>query len=933
MNPQPMTLSQRLAVRDSVTHLLEESPTLETAARGALQTVCGGLTWEWGALWVVGPRGDVLVCIETWHAPASRFPQFEAVCRGCTFERGVGLPGRVWADARPAWIPDIVRDPNFPRAPIASGEGLHAAFGFPILLGGEVLGVMEFFSREIAQPDADVLQMLGSIGSQIGQFLERRRAEKDRERLAREKSALLESTSEGVYGMDLEGRCTFINPAGAALLGYQPEDLLGKNMHDTMHHSRPDGSPYPDEECPINREMRAGTGTRVDGEVLWRRDGTPFPAEYSSSPIWVDGRIEGAVVTLTDITLRKGVEEVQKKAKEAAEDANRAKSDFLARMSHEIRTPMNAIIGMADLLWETSLSSEQREYVRIFRKAGSQLLDLINDILDLSKVESGHLVLESIDFDLGEVLDKTLEMMAIRAHEKGLELALRIAPEVPAALVGDPARLRQVLINLIGNAIKFTEKGEVIVRVDREPDGGGAGALRFAVFDTGIGIPEAARELIFAPYTQVDTSTTRKFGGTGLGLTISRRVVELMQGRIWAESSIGVGSTFYFTARLAVGSKPPLRGPSGPMDLKDTKTLVIDDNATNRVILREMLSRWGAVVTEAEGGEQGLSELRRAQEAGRPYSLVLLDRRMPGVDGFQVAQHIHHDPAMAETIILMLTSDNRAGDVARGRELGVAAYLVKPVKQAELLEAIQEARAGAATAAERPVAQPDGVPDGAQGLRILLAEDSQDNVLLIQSYLKASGCSADVAGNGEVALRKFISGTYDIVLMDVQMPVMDGYAATRKIRQWEGDNGATPVPILALTAHALPEEVRKSLDAGCTAHLTKPIRKATLLRAIEEHTTGVVRVDAGLAELVPGFLENRRIDLDAIASSLARSDYESVRILGHNMKGTGAGYGFPRITELGASLEQAAGRCESEEIRARTAELSRYLHGLLVKYD
>jgi two-component system sensor histidine kinase/response regulator len=934
MNPHPMNLSQRLAVRDSVTHLLEDS-TLEAAARGALQTVCESLTWEWGALWVVGPRGDVLVCVETWHAAASRFPQFEAACRQRTFARGVGLPGRVWADARPAWIPDIVRDPNFPRAPIAAGEGLHAAFGFPILLGGEVLGAMEFFSREIAQPDADLLQMLGSIGSQIGQFLERRRAEKDRERLAREKSALLESTSEGVYGMDLAGRCTFINPAGAALLGYQPEDLLGKNMHQTMHHSRPDGSPYPDEECPINREMRAaGTGTRVDCEVLWRGDGTPFPAEYSWSPIWVDGHIEGAVVTLTDITLRKGVEEVQKKAKEAAEDANRAKSDFLARMSHEIRTPMNAIIGMADLLWETSLTSEQREYVRIFRKAGGQLLDLINDILDLSKVESGHLALESIDFDLGEVLDKTLEMMAIRAHEKGLELALRIAPEVPAALVGDPARLRQVLIYLIGNAIKFTEKGEVIVRVDREPEDGGAGALRFAVFDTGIGVPEEARELIFAPYTQVDTSTTRKFGGTGLGLTISRRVVELMQGRIWAESSIGVGSTFYFTARFAVGSKLPLRGPSGPMDLKDMKTLVIDDNATNRVILREMLSRWGAVVTEAEGGEQGLSELLRAQQAGGPYSLVLLDRRMPGVDGFQVAEHVHQHPAMAETIILMLTSDNRAGDVARGRALGVAAYLVKPVKQAELLEAIQGARAGAAPAAKRPAAQPeDGAPDGARGLRILLAEDSQDNVLLIQSYLKASGCSPDVAGNGEVALRKFISGSYDIVLMDVQMPIMDGYAATRKIRQWEGENGATPVPILALTAHALPEEVRKSLDAGCTAHLTKPLRKATLLRAIEEHTTGVVRVDADLAELVPGFLENRRTDLDAIASALARADYENVRILGHNMKGSGAGYGFNRITELGASLEQAAGRCESEEIRARAAELSRYLDGLHVKYE
>jgi PAS domain S-box-containing protein len=928
-----MNFSQRLAVRDSVTHLLEESPTLEAAARGALKTVCESLTWEWGALWVVGPRGDVLVCIETWHAPASRFPQFEAACRERTFARGVGLPGRVWADARPAWIPDIVRDPSFARAPIAAGEGLHAAFGFPIVLNGEVLGAMEFFSREIAQPDADLLQMLGSIGSQIGQFLERRRAEKDRERLAREKSALLESTSEGIYGMDLAGRCTFINPAGAALLGYQPEELLGKNMHETMHHSRPDGSPYPDEECPINREIRAGTGARVDDEVLWRRDGTPFPAEYSSSPIWVDGHIDGAVVTLTDITLRKGVEEVQKKAKEAAEDANRAKSDFLARMSHEIRTPMNAIIGMADLLWETSLNSEQREYVRIFRKAGGQLLDLINDILDLSKVESGHLALESIDFDLGEVLDKTLEMMAIRAHEKGLELALRIAPEVPAALVGDPARLRQVLINLIGNAIKFTEKGEVIVRIDREPEDGGVGALRFAVSDTGIGIPEEAREVIFAPYTQVDTSTTRKFGGTGLGLTISRRVVELMQGRMWAESRIGVGSAFYFTARFAVGSKLPPRGRSGPMDLEDMKTLVIDDNATNRKILREMLSRSGAVVTEAEGGEQGLSELLRAQQAGEPYSILLLDRRMPEVDGFQVAEHIHQNPGLAETIILMLTSENRAVDVARGRALGVAAYLVKPVKRAELLEAIQEALAGGVPAAERLLAQPDGVPDGAQGLRILLAEDSQDNVLLIQSYLKASGCTPDVARNGEDALRKFISGSYDIVLMDVQMPIMDGYAATRRIREWERENGAAPAPILALTAHALPEEVRKSLDAGCTAHLTKPIRKATLLSAIEEHTTGVVRVDADLAELVPGFLENRRTDLDAIASALARVDYENVRILGHNMRGSGAGYGFNRITELGASLEQAAVRCESEEIRARAAELSRYLDGLHVKYE
>jgi CheY-like chemotaxis protein len=351
------------------------------------------------------------------------------------------------------------------------------------------------------------------------------------------------------------------------------------------------------------------------------------------------------------------------------------------------------------------------------------------------------------------------------------------------------------------------------------------------------------------------------------------------------------------------------------------------------MILRDMLARWGAVVTEADGGERGLAELRRAHLAGAAYSLVLLDRRMPDVDGFQVAEHIHQDPALAETIILMLTSDNRAGDVARGRALGVAAYLVKPLKRSELFEAIQEARAGAAPASERTVAHPDAVSDGSPPLRILLAEDSPDNVLLIQSYLKASGWRADVAGNGEIAVRTFIAGTYDLVLMDVQMPVMDGYAAARKIREWEAEHLATRVPILALTAHALPEEVRKSLAAGCTAHLTKPIRKATLLRAIEEHATGVVHVDASLAELVPGFLDNRRTDLDAIASAVARGDYDNVRILGHNMRGSGTGYGFTRITELGASLEQAAGRREAGEIVARAAELTRYLDGLHVKYE
>ncbi len=745
--------------------------------------------------------------------------------------------------------------------------------------------------------------------------------------------SLFESNIDALMTTDPAGIITDVNKQMEALTGCTRDELIGA----------PFKSYFTDpERAETSIKLVLSEKKVTNYELTARaRDGKETVVSYNATTFYDrDRRLQGVFAAARDVTERKRLDQVlQEKnvelegARSAAEKANLAKSDFLAHMSHEIRTPMNAIIGMADLLWETSLASEQREYVRIFRKAGSQLLDLINDILDLSKVESGHLVLENIDFDLGEVLDKTLEMMAIRAHEKGLELALRIAPEIPTALVGDPARLRQVLINLIGNAIKFTEQGEVIVRIERDPEDAAAGALRFAVCDTGIGVPEETRELIFAPYSQVDTSTTRKFGGSGLGLAISRKIVELMQGRIWAESSIGAGSTFYFTARFAVGGKPPLRVPSGLMDLKDVKTLVIDDNTTNRLILREMLSQWGAVVTEAEGGEQGLSELLRAQQAAVPYALVLLDCRMPAVDGFQVAEQIHQHPTMAGTTILMLTSDNRVGDFARSRDLGVAAYLVKPVKRAELLEAIQEARAGVAALVEP--AAPGSVLEDAQGLRILLAEDSPDNVLLIQSYLKASGCSVDLACNGEVALQMFISGTYDVVLMDVQMPVMDGYSATRRIRQWESENRARPVPILALTAHALPEEVRKSLDAGCTAHLTKPIHKATLLHAIEEHTVGRVhvRVDSGLAELVPGFLENRRRDVEAIAAALAHADYENVRILGHNMKGSGAGYGLNRITEIGASLEQAAGRREHEEIRARAAELARYLDGLHVEYE
>ncbi|MBA2113613.1 response regulator [Bremerella alba] len=937
--------SKKLLEAELLTQATSHAATAETFAESLqrlLDLICTQIEWPFGHVWMPYDSGLMLSSSHIWHRETGLdISDFVNKTQATIFRYGEGLPGTIWKRREPVWMEEseitaMIRMRSYDGIPIRS------AFGFPVIADGDVVTILEFFHTDKVEQDQALLDIVRRVGVEMGKVAQSRRFEQQRARLA----AIVDSSYDAIIGKSLDGRITSWNYGAELVYGYSVEEAVGQMSDLILPEYQENEEPEILEAISLGRRLEEFETVRV------RKDGRKIPVSVTMSPV-VDtkGQVVGSSTIERDITERRRAEEELQRARDSAIRASRTRAEFLANVSHELRTPMNAIIGMTSMALEEELTPQLHDYLTTANDSAYSLLTLLNDILDFSKLESGKFSIIKENFNLADVVEESIKTLSSQAFAKGLELVCRIPRDLPREVIGDGIRLRQILTNLVSNAIKFTEQGEIVVAVEVVRIWPDEARFRFTVRDTGIGIPVEEQQRILEPFTQVDSSSTRIHGGTGLGLAISSELLRMMGGRLSLQSEVGQGSLFSFRLSFDLPVSQSMDTiHSLPFDkLRDLPVLVVDDNATNRKIIAETLTTWGMKPLTANDAQQAMGILRQNLENDMSFPLIIVDALMPGMDGYELSREVRKlRPDSESPVILMVSSADRREFKENEASTEIAAYIQKPVTQTELIRSILRAMR---LTTQQPVdSKPaPGTQKPLASLSVLLAEDTPANQKVVTTMLKKRGHSVTVAQNGREAVELFKKQPFDVVLMDVQMPILDGFQATSVIRALERGSDIT-TPIIAMTAHAMRGDREKCLEAGMDAYVAKPLDVKQLLGLVESvaedrsaastnghaapqdesfgsNSTPIVDYAGAMkrlgddAELFREFIvyydEDAKQLLLEIEESIRSEATGDLHRAAHNLKGLASNLGAQRVVNAAYSLERIGKN--GEILKAREA--------------